>query len=56
MPMLIPLPLTVPETGAPSVANPQFALDLPRAEASPQRLLALDADCWLCYHGGILRR
>ena len=44
------------EAGTPAVANPQFALDLPRAEASLQRLLALDADCWLCYHGGILRR
>ena len=44
------------EAGTPAVANPQFALDLPRAEASLQKLLALDADCWLCYHGGILRR
>ena len=43
------------EAGTPAVANPQFALDLPRAEASLQKLLALDADCWLCYHGGILR-
>lgn len=44
------------EAGTPAVANPQFALDLPQAEASLQKLLALDADCWLCYHGGILRR
>lgn len=44
------------EAGAPAVANPQFTLDLPRAEASLQKLLALDADCWLCYHGGLLRR
>ena len=44
------------EVGTPAVANPQFALDLPQAEASLQKLLALDADCWLCYHGGILRR
>ena len=44
------------EAGTPVVANPQFALDLPQAEASLQKLLALDADCWLCYHGGILRR
>ena len=44
------------EAGAPAVANPHFTLDLPQAEASLQKLLALDADCWLCYHGGILRR
>ena len=44
------------EAGAPAVANPHFTLDLPRAEASLQKLLALDADCWLCYHGGLLRR
>ena len=44
------------EARTPAVANPQFALDLTQAEASLQKLLALDADCWLCYHGGILRR
>lgn len=44
------------EAGAPAVANPHFTLDLPQAEASLQKLLALDADCWLCYHGGLLRR
>ena len=44
------------EAGTPAVANPQFALDLPRAEVSLQKLLTLDADCWICYHGGVLRR
>ena len=44
------------EAGAPAVANPHFTLDLPQAEASLQKLLALDAYCWLCYHGGLRRR
>jgi glyoxylase-like metal-dependent hydrolase (beta-lactamase superfamily II) len=46
----------VAEHGAPAVANPQFALDLPQAEASLQALLALPADTYLCYHGGVFRR
>ena len=46
----------VVEAGELAVANPQFALDLPRAEASLARLLELPCDTYYCYHGGVLRR
>lgn len=34
------------------VANPQYCLDLERAEQSLKRLQALDAHTYYCYHGG----
>ncbi|MEO3946392.1 MBL fold metallo-hydrolase [Gorillibacterium sp. CAU 1737] len=43
------------ENGELAVANPQFALDLPKAEESLARLLAYDADTYVCYHGGSIR-
>lgn len=42
----------VPEDGKPVIANPQFTLDMEAAQASMGRLLALDADMYICYHGG----
>lgn len=41
------------ESGAPVVANPQFALDGEQAEKSLEKLLALRAGTYYCYHGGV---
>ena len=42
------------ENGTPVIANPQFTLDMEKAKASMERLLAHPADKIICYHGGIL--
>lgn len=39
-----------------SMANPHFTLDIAKAEASLQALLALPAIEYYCYHGGLWRR
>jgi len=41
------------EEGHPVIANPQFTLDLKRAEISMNKLLSLNADAYYCYHGGV---
>ncbi|MEA5042502.1 MAG: MBL fold metallo-hydrolase [Oscillibacter ruminantium] len=41
------------ENGLPVTANPQFALDREEAEASLEKLLALKARAYYCYHGGV---
>ncbi|WP_369282094.1 MBL fold metallo-hydrolase [Oscillibacter sp. GMB15532] len=41
------------ENGLPVTANPQFALDREGAEASLEKLLALKAGAYYCYHGGV---
>ena len=43
------------ENGGLVVANPQFCLDLPAAEASLARLKACRCRDYLCYHGGFGR-
>lgn len=40
------------EEGKPVIANPQFTLDLEQATKSMERLLALGAKTYYCYHGG----
>ena len=40
------------ENGTPVIANPQFTLDLQQAADSMERLLSMQADTYLCYHGG----
>lgn len=46
----------VEENGTLSLANPQFCLDLPQAERSLARLLALPCRQFQCYHTGLFRR
>ncbi|WP_294856707.1 MBL fold metallo-hydrolase [uncultured Oscillibacter sp.] len=41
------------ENGLPVTANPQFALDREGAETSLETLLALKAEAYYCYHGGV---
>lgn len=41
------------ENGKPVIANPQFALDKETALLSLDKLLNLEADRIICYHGGI---
>ncbi|NLB82415.1 MAG: MBL fold metallo-hydrolase [Clostridiaceae bacterium] len=41
------------EDGLPVIANPQYALNLEQAATSMEKLLALKAKAYLCYHGGI---
>ena len=41
------------EHGKPVLANPQFALDMQAAVDSLEKLLQLDAERFICYHGGI---
>lgn len=38
------------------VANPEYADNLGQAQKSLEKLLALDADTYLCYHGGFYRK
>lgn len=38
------------------IANPQFTMNLRDAEESLHKLIHLDADTYICYHGGIYRR
>lgn len=44
------------ENSLPAVANPEFAYSLPDAQRSLKRLLALDAETYICSHGGVYRR
>ena len=44
------------ENSLPAVANPEFAYSLPDAQRSLKRLLALDAETYICCHGGVYRR
>lgn len=39
--------------GGPVIANPQFTLDIEGAKQSMEKLLSLNADTWICYHGGV---
>ena len=41
------------ENGQPVIANPQFTLDMGQARASMEKLLAMNAKTWYCYHGGV---
>ena len=38
--------------GNPSIANPQYTMDMAQAEKDIERLLSLDAKTFLCYHCG----
>ncbi len=42
------------EDGKAVIANPQFTLDIDQATKSMERLLALNAKAYYCYHGGLL--
>ncbi|WP_312645137.1 MBL fold metallo-hydrolase [Hydrogenoanaerobacterium sp.] len=44
----------VVEHGQLAVANPQFALNLADAQKSLDRLIALSARTYYCYHGGVV--
>lgn len=44
------------ENGKPVIAFPQFAFDKEVATSSLEKLLSLDADCIICYHGGIFTK
>ena len=44
------------ENSLPAVANPEFDYSLPDAQRSLKRLLALDAETYICCHGGVYRR
>jgi glyoxylase-like metal-dependent hydrolase (beta-lactamase superfamily II) len=41
------------EDGRLTIANPQYALDLERANESAEKIRALDAKTIICYHGGV---
>lgn len=41
------------ENGLPVIANPQFTLDILQAKKSMEKLLAVNAKVYSCYHGGI---
>jgi glyoxylase-like metal-dependent hydrolase (beta-lactamase superfamily II) len=38
------------------IANPQFTLDLEKAEKDISKLLSYDASTYICYHGGIFKK
>jgi glyoxylase-like metal-dependent hydrolase (beta-lactamase superfamily II) len=38
------------------MANPNYAMDIKEAKASARKLSGLDADRFICYHGGIVTR
>jgi glyoxylase-like metal-dependent hydrolase (beta-lactamase superfamily II) len=44
------------EDGKPVIANPQFTLDMEKAQASMKRLLTHAAQKIICYHGGVLEK
>lgn len=52
--MLIAADAVVYQDGAFDIANPAFTLDLPEAIRSVKKLLQLDIDSVLCYHGGLV--
>jgi glyoxylase-like metal-dependent hydrolase (beta-lactamase superfamily II) len=41
------------EDGELILANPQFCLDLEQAKQSLEKIIKMDAECYICYHGGI---
>lgn len=41
------------EDGRLNIANPQYTLDLDRANESAEKIRALDAKTIICYHGGV---
>jgi hypothetical protein len=43
------------ENGKPVVANPQYALDLKKAEESLAKIMNYGANEIICYHGGALQ-
>ena len=38
------------------IANPQYTLDLEKANKSLAKLMSYDAETFICYHGGIYKR
>lgn len=44
------------EEGKPEIANPQFTLDIEKANVSMHRLLSHPADKIICYHGGVFEK
>ncbi|MGI6279202.1 MAG: MBL fold metallo-hydrolase [Acutalibacteraceae bacterium] len=44
------------EGGQPVIANPQFTLDINKAENSFNKLMSLNAKAYNCYHGGVYRK
>ena len=44
------------EDGVPVIANLQFTLDMSTAKKSMDKLLSLDANTYICYHGGVYRK
>lgn len=38
------------------IANPQFCLDIATAEASLNKIVERECDCYICYHGGLFRK
>ncbi len=42
------------EDGRLTIANPQYTLDLERANESAEKIRALDAKTIICYHGGVV--
>ena len=41
------------EDGRLTIANPQYTLDLERANESAEKIRALDVKTIICYHGGV---
>jgi len=41
------------ENGKPVIANPQYTLDIGQAQKSMEKLLAIKAKAYYCYHGGV---
>lgn len=37
------------------IANPQFTLDIKKAEESLLKLKEYDVDTFICYHGGVYK-
>ena len=44
------------EDGKPVIALPQFAFDKEAAISALEKLLSLDAECIICYHGGVFTK
>lgn len=44
------------DNGALVIANPQFCLDLKRAEKSLEKIKGMDVETYICYHGGIFKK
>jgi glyoxylase-like metal-dependent hydrolase (beta-lactamase superfamily II) len=52
---LIAADAVVYEGGQLEIANPHFTLDLPQAVNSVTKLLNLEIDTLICYHGGVVK-